>query len=1020
MKTVTKLPLRLAFAPLAGAVLALTWPAAAPAQTAPRTPTPAQVAAAADARRSDEVVELTAFEVRADSDRSYGALNSNSITRFSTELDRMPVSADVFNEAFMKDVAAVSVEDMVISFSAGAGSAIASPGPSAANNQPGDRNANSFVALRGLTAPTMQRDGFMPVNTYIQSGSTGTGYSSNYNIERVEVINGPQSLLYGVGGAGGVMNIISKQARFGKKPFGSFQFQVDQYGHKLGLLDLGMGHDKIAIRVVATDQYAQGSRRLFIGGPMNGLYVQLAAKLGRTVVRVNAERSEYDRMVGTSNQAFTAVSAANDARNGQRLRFLLATGQINAAATGASGAGVIANGKLTWDNIDSFASWWNTSEYTKTGIVSGTADTKWNRWLTTQVALGYRSTFDSRVGNTITFAAPNLATNPTGTWAVGMTGGIPANDLVQPARQKAIRASALITNELFGGRVHSQSIIGADFVRTDGAVITYAYVKADANWNPIIGTKGTTAAAPPTGHQYAPQLWWPISDGPVRRPLWQPRRATRVTYAGQNYVRIMTNPPYRDLITPQNPEGLLPGGINVLGDYRVGQTQTKGVYAANYTNWLDGKLDLLLGARVGNSYSMQMTESAPPSPPSTLSRLDSDAVSFNVGANYAVTNSIRTYVSASDAYNPPPIYVAGPMGDYPVSSHGVGVEAGVKVSNAAKTVSGSLAIYHANSKNEESSLTSTLLFSINPSGLNGLYNAPSVWINVDRKTQGLQATVTATPTSNWRMRFSGALTDGQIGSDRSFPALYNDQFYANASGQVTYRDGSPVYVANTTAGSATPVASTTANAIPLTITMMNTPGNAYYANPLAVTGAINRSSVVGRVLQVTDAVRGPILTSATGLPISAIQINPGFKPAGTIVTNVAGEKSTGYAKYSMVFTNHYTFSEGWLKNVSIGGTVSLGWQYRHYYFYPNGLADPNNSPRELFMWPTQARFDGLLGYRRKIGKRYEFATQLNVANMFNRYHVLLLPNFTTGWTGVRDATFDQQPRTWVWSSTVSF
>ena len=987
----------------------------APAQIAPAPRAPVRPAVPAPAPGED-TVQLSAFEVRAESDRSYGALNSNSITRFSTELDRMPVSADVFNEAFMRDVGAVSVEDMIMTYSAGAGSAVASPGPSSANNQPGDRNANSFVALRGLTAPTMQRDGFMPVNTYIQSGSTGTGFSSNYNIERVEVINGPQSLLYGVGGAGGVMNIISKQARFGKKPFGSFQFQVDQYGHKLGLLDLGAGTDTLAVRIAATDQYAQGGRRLFIGGPMQGLYVQLAAKLGTTIVRFNAERSEYDRMVGTTNQALTAVSAANDARNGQRLRYLLATNQINAAANGGpSGAGVIANGKLTWDNVDSYASWWNTSEYTKTGIVSLTADTRWNRWLTTQVAAGYRDTFDSRVGNTITFAAPNLATNPTGTWAVGQTGGIPVSDLVQPARQKAIRFSALLTHDLFNGRVHSQTVMGADFVRTDGAVITYAYVRADANFNPT-----TTNPAIGTGFSYPGPLWWSVADGPVRRPLWQPRRDQRVTYNGVNYVRVMTNPPQRGLITPANPEGLYPGGISALGDYRVGQTQNKGVYAANYTNWLDGKLDILLGARIGNSYSVQATESAPPSPPSTSSSLDANAVSFNFGANFALTKWLRPYVSVSDSYNPPPIYVAGPMGDYPKSAHGLGTEVGVKVTNPSKTLSGSIAVYHANSKNEESSLTSTLLFDINPSGLNGLYNAPSVWINVDRKTQGVQLALTATPSNQWRMRFSGAVTDGQIGSDRSFPQLYNDQFYANAAGQVTYKDGSIVYVNGTGNGSTTPVAATAATAVPLTLTKLSTPGDPYYANPQAVTGAINRSSVVGRLLGFVDPVRGAILTGATGLPVSALQINPGFKPPGTIVTNVAGEKSTGYAKYSFVFTNHYTFSEGFLKGVSIGGTVSLGWQYRQYYFYPNGLADPANSPRELFVWPTQTRFDGLLGYRRKFGSRYEFATQLNVANMFNRYHVLLLPNFTTGWTGVRDATFDQQPRTWVWSSTIGF
>ena len=972
-------------------------------QVAPATP-PAR---AAGSHTSDEMITLSPFEVLADSDKSYGALNSNSITRFNTELDHMPVSADIFNEAFMKDVGAVSVEDMIMSFSAGAGSALATPSTSSANTQPGDRNANSFLALRGLTAPTMQRDGFMPVNTYIQSGATGTGFSSNFDIERVEVINGPQSLLYGVGGAGGVINVVSKQARFNKKPFGSFQFQVNQYGHKMAVFDFGWSNDKVAMRLAATDQYAQGGRRLYIGGPMKGLFLQLAFKLPHhTLVRWSGVSSEYNRISGTGNQAFTALSAANDVRNGQRLRYLLATNQLQTATTGASGAGYIGNGKINWDNVDSYAAWWNTNEYTKTKLTTLSADTKWNKWLTTQVAAGYRGTFDSRVGNTITFAAPNVATNPTGTWAIGQTGGMPVSDLVQPARQKTMRFSALATNDFFEGRVHSQSIVGADFVRTDGAVITYDYVRADANFNPT-----TTNTAIATGYSYTGPLWWSVADGPVRRPLWEPRVANRVTYNGVNYVRVMTNPPQKNLISPANPEGLYSGGISALGDYRVGQTINKGAYAASYTNWLDGKLDILLGVRAGDSYSLQATEAAPPSLGSVHSSLDTKTISFNAGADYALNHWLRAYVSLSDSYDPPAIYVAGPLGDYPISAHGVGGEAGLKITNASKTLSGSIAVYHAKSKNEESSLTSTLLFDINPSGLNGLYNAPSVWINLDRKAQGVQVALTATPNHNWRLRLSAAKTDGTVDSTRSFPQLYNDKFYADASGQVLYRDKSVVYV--NPAGANAPVASSAAGAIPLTIAKLSTVGDAYYANPQAVTGAINRTGRAGLILSTVDPVRGPILTGETGLPISQIQINPGFKPPGTIVTNIAGEKSTGYPTYSFVFTNNYAFTEGFAKGISIGGTVSLGWQYRQFYYYPNGLADPNNAPRALFMWPTQTRFDGVIGYSRRIGKRYGFTSQLNISNMFNRYHVLILPNFTTGFSGVQDATFDQQPRTYV-------
>src|SRR4051812_19469312 len=80
----------------------------------------AQVAPPSPPEKSD-VVKLTPFEVQADSDKSYGALNSNSITAFNVALDRMPISADIFTQAFMDDVAATNVEQLLQEYSAGAG-----------------------------------------------------------------------------------------------------------------------------------------------------------------------------------------------------------------------------------------------------------------------------------------------------------------------------------------------------------------------------------------------------------------------------------------------------------------------------------------------------------------------------------------------------------------------------------------------------------------------------------------------------------------------------------------------------------------------------------------------------------------------------------------------------------------------------------------------------------------------------------------------------------------------------------
>ena len=54
--------------------------------------------------------------------------------------------------------------------------------------------------------------------------------------------------------------------------------------------------------------------------------------------------------------------------------------------------------------------------------------------------------------------------------------------------------------------------------------------------------------------------------------------------------------------------------------------------------------------------------------------------------------------------------------------------------------------------------------------------------------------MTASPTRNWRLRFGASTQDGVIETTKAYDQRYNDQFYANAAGQVTYRNGTVVYV----------------------------------------------------------------------------------------------------------------------------------------------------------------------------------------------------------------------------------
>ena len=255
---------------LAGfAVLAL----AATVALGQRAPS-ADNASSSPVRKNEDTIVLSPFEVKEESDRSYGALNSNSLTAFSTELKTMPVSADVFSETFMRDVGLNSIEEVITNFSAGAGTFSLSPDQSAANSQPLDRNPNGSLSLRGLSAPTMQVNGFFPAGG---NGINATGITSRYNIERVEVIGGPQALLYGVSGSGGVTNLITKRAQFNRRSSGELRYELNHYGYKQGQLDYSWGSERVAIRVALLDQVL-GARRLFIGGPLQAGYLQLALR----------------------------------------------------------------------------------------------------------------------------------------------------------------------------------------------------------------------------------------------------------------------------------------------------------------------------------------------------------------------------------------------------------------------------------------------------------------------------------------------------------------------------------------------------------------------------------------------------------------------------------------------------------------------------------------------------------------------------------------------------------------------
>ncbi|MEI6052486.1 MAG: TonB-dependent receptor plug domain-containing protein, partial [Opitutaceae bacterium] len=889
--------------------------------------------------------------MKAEKDNSYGTLNSNSVSQFNTALNQVPVSADIFTEAFMRDIGATSVEQMLLAYGAGGGSFMSNPSGDIISQQPGDRVGNQTMGVRGTSVGYPHRDGFVTVGGS-NSGTTAVGYSSTFDTERAEVIRGPQGLLYGASGAGGTVNIVSKRAKFGVQS-GSSTYLVDQYGSKNAQFDYNWGTDKVAVRFALLDE-VQKYRRVFIGWDTVGYYAQLAFKFDRlhTVLRLLTQGTVNERIRPTNQENINFTNTATDPRHNFGLAYMLhnnLAGSINPATGQPWPKGpIIADGVLTFDNINSWGGRGN-REYVADKINSAVAETVWTRWLSSQFAVLYNDyKEDSASGGGSSLSAPLLNGNPLNVWANSM--GL--NDTEQPLRRWAVRGSAMLTGDFFRDQAKTQTLIGYDIEWADSGPTDYGFFLADSNFNVIYNPAISTNL----GRTPMPVMWWPVGTSPVKSPYPNPGWLTsRITQAsGLNYVRMVNNPRDPAWIRANNPLGLasLAGLTGVSGQNNFGgqwEQRTNGYYASNSTNWFNDRIGTLVGARVNETY--KRTPNITASVPLPWVVTNQRTLSYNLGVNVRALDWLRPYVSLSSTYNTPNVNANDPLGNAPRTSSGIGKEVGLKFNSLDGRISGSFDYYSTNSKDEMINAGTGPRDLINPTGLNGAYNGPAgaknQWVNLDRTTKGLELILTASLTPNWRLRLAATSSDGSNLTDKAYPMLWNDQFYVK-NDTVTYKDGTPFLVPVDAPTIAARISSLSTNINPdtiqnqgtwqpLTIAMMNTPSNPYWAQPIDGNGTLTTGTNVRRVLQFFNG--GAALTGVTGLKTSDIPYFWG-DPNGTkgnLVVAKKGESTVGYAKYNFNLTNFYTFSgDNFLKGFGIGGTLAVGMQNRSFYYNAPG------------------------------------------------------------------------------------
>ncbi|HVU17803.1 MAG TPA: TonB-dependent receptor plug domain-containing protein [Candidatus Didemnitutus sp.] len=183
------------------------WPLTASAQVAAQSPETAPVT-----KKEDEPVKLSPFTVTTDKDKGWSAANEVSGSRVNAAIKDIPIPMQVITSQFISDIGATDLRQS-LGYVAGiatrtqndlentAGTFGSAYGPGGVNNPEGvTANINDVqMKIRGFITDNTLRDGFL----------RGSGTDS-VNIDRAEVVLGPNALLYGIGNFGGVVNYLTQ------------------------------------------------------------------------------------------------------------------------------------------------------------------------------------------------------------------------------------------------------------------------------------------------------------------------------------------------------------------------------------------------------------------------------------------------------------------------------------------------------------------------------------------------------------------------------------------------------------------------------------------------------------------------------------------------------------------------------------------------------------------------------------------------------------------------------------------
>ena len=263
---------------------------------------------------SDEIVGLSPFVVAVGADRGYEAENTLSGTRLSTPSKYVGAAVTDVTPALMQDLGLYNTQDLL-------------------NFTP---NAASYLG-GGLASDTSGNNPLFGQNFYIRGlfvNSTSRDFILNrapddaYNADRISVGRGPNSILFGVGSAGGILNATGTRAEMKDKY--SFGTRFDNWGsqreafklnrqlvkNKVALFIAGLNENKRTNRKPSDQKALRGTGSVTIK-PFSGTTLRATAEHGnraQVVYRPWAASDAISGWINAGSQEIPAAARAGGAR----------------------------------------------------------------------------------------------------------------------------------------------------------------------------------------------------------------------------------------------------------------------------------------------------------------------------------------------------------------------------------------------------------------------------------------------------------------------------------------------------------------------------------------------------------------------------------------------------------------------------------------------------------------------------------------------------------------------------------